>query len=181
MVEFVKVCGIKNRQEAEYAIECGFTAIGVVFHRQSKRYVDFERGKEIARFCKGNILTVAVGIDFKEVEVVADCFDYVQLYRYTPLPNLIYASHKKPENEPFKYFLYDMGRGDGRFRGFPNWLKNVNYPVILAGGLNPLNVGEVVQKYSPFGVDVSSGVETEGVKDLNKMKQFIEEVKYAGK
>lgn len=181
MVDFIKVCGITNIKEVEYAIECGYTAVGVVFHRQSKRFVNFEKGMEIARFCKGKILTVAVGIDYGEVESVAEYFDFVQLYNFMPLPTLIYASDKKPSHNNFKFFLYDKGKGDGKFREFPEWLKNTDFPVILAGGLNPLNVRDVVQTYSPFGVDVSSGVEANGVKDFNKMKQFIKEVRYAGK
>ena len=177
MVEFIKVCGIKSLTDAEYAIESGFTAIGVVFHKKSKRFVDYEKGREIAKFCKGKILTVAVGIDYREVEPVAEYFDFVQLYNFIPLPNLIFASDKKPSRSNFKFFLYDKGKGDGKFREFPQWLNDADFPVILAGGLNPRNVGEVVRKILPFGVDVSSGVETNGVKDFDKMQQFVKEVK----
>ncbi len=179
MVEFLKVCGIKSLTDAEYAIESGFTAIGVVFHKKSKRFVDFEKAKKIAEFCKGKIQTVAVGINYREVEPAAKFFDFVQLYEYLPLKNLIFASSRKPSVEKFKFFLYDKGMGDGKFRQFPEWLEKADYPVILAGGLSPENVGEVVKKYSPVGVDVSSGVETNGVKDFEKMKQFVKEVRNA--
>jgi phosphoribosylanthranilate isomerase len=51
------------------------------------------------------------------------------------------------------------------------------YPVIVAGGLDPYNVREVIGKLKPWGVDVSSGVETEGAKDMAKLKKFVEEAK----
>lgn len=56
-------------------------------------------------------------------------------------------------------------------------VRELSVPVILAGGLNPSNVGEAVKKVRPYAVDVSSGVETDGIKDASKMAAFVREVR----
>ena len=72
--------------------------------------------------------------------------------------------------------LFDAGAGDGK--GF-NWklLENVKRPYFLAGGLDPENVRDAVERLRPFGVDVSSGIETDGVKDALKMERFVARVR----
>ncbi len=60
---------------------------------------------------------------------------------------------------------------------YQKWAKEAGIPLIVAGGLKPDNVGELIGAYHPDGVDVSSGVETDGVKDILLIKAFIERVR----
>ncbi|BBH20982.1 N-(5'-phosphoribosyl)anthranilate isomerase [Paenibacillus baekrokdamisoli] len=55
----------------------------------------------------------------------------------------------------------------------------IGVPLYVAGGLHPDNVGELLENYTPSGVDVSSGVETEGIKDIDKIRRFVERVNQA--
>ncbi|AOZ91361.1 phosphoribosylanthranilate isomerase [Paenibacillus crassostreae] len=57
------------------------------------------------------------------------------------------------------------------------WCEEHNIPLFVAGGLQPSNVGELITNYHPYGVDVSSGVESNGLKDIEKIKAFVERVK----
>ena len=72
--------------------------------------------------------------------------------------------------------LLDSGTGTGNTF---DWtiIRDIGRDYFLAGGLNPSNVGEAVLKYHPFAVDVSSGVETEKVKDSEKIKLFAQAVR----
>ena len=74
--------------------------------------------------------------------------------------------------------LLDAGAGDGKTFDW-SWLAGVTRPYFLAGGLNPENAAEAVRKLKPFAADVSSGVETDGFKDIIKMRAFVSAVKGA--
>ena len=83
---------------------------------------------------------------------------------------------EKAKSSTADYILLDAGAGDGmRF----NWdlLQGFDRPYFLAGGLNPENVKEAITKLHPYGVDVSSGIETDGYKDPEKMREFVHNVR----
>jgi len=90
---------------------------------------------------------------------------------------------RRARSYPADVILFDTyvsGSQGGTGRAF-DWDHVVDHglevPVILAGGLNPRNVGAAVQRVRPWGVDVSSGVETNGEKDPDKMARFVQEVR----
>jgi phosphoribosylanthranilate isomerase len=174
---FIKVCGLKTKKQIDKAIEYGYDAIGVVTYAKSIRYCPTEEAIELAIHAKGKIKSFVVGLTYGDVENVADAFDYTQIYEAKPVPNLALASKDVPPPDlNYEYFFYDASTGSGVFKQIPGWVKDMTGKVIVAGGLNKENVCSVIRDIKPFGVDVSSGVEKNGVKDLRLMKEFIEAV-----
>ena len=171
---FVKVCGIKNFHEIEWAIELGYSAIGIVVYNKSKRFVDYNRAIKLLKFAKGKIKSVVVSIHQRDVLKFKNIADFIQCYEQCYVKNFIYATDMEPDFQNFKNILFDSSRGRGEFKKFPEWIKKYREKLIIAGGLNPENVINVIEEIKPFGIDVSSGVEINGKKDFEKMRQFIE-------
>lgn len=174
---FTKVCGLKTNEQIDKAIEYGYDAIGIVVYAKSKRYCPPEDAIKLAKYAKGRIKSFVVGLTYSDVEEAAAAFDYTQIYEIKQVPNLVLASKETPPNDlKYKYFVYDASIGSGVFKNFPEWLKKAPDKLLVAGGLNKDNVCDVIRNVQPFGVDVSSGVEKDGVKDLIMMKEFIDAV-----
>jgi phosphoribosylanthranilate isomerase len=173
---FIKICGLKRLEEIDQAVELGYSAIGIVLHPESKRFVEKSHAMELAAHAGERILKVAVAKRFADLKDLSSHFDYIQVYEEIEAPNLIYAGGSLPENLEFRYFLYDISTGSGEFEEFPPWLKSLSDRLILAGGLDSGNVRRVIETFRPFGVDVSSGVEEDGRKSFVLMKEFIDEV-----
>ncbi len=74
------------------------------------------------------------------------------------------------------FLLLDAGRGEGGSFDW-GWLRDFSRPYFLAGGLTADNVGRAVESIRPYGVDVSSAIETDGVKDFRKMAAFVQAVR----
>jgi phosphoribosylanthranilate isomerase len=182
---FIKICGITTPRQIDWALELGYDAIGFVLYEKSKRYLHQDAFEGLARYAKGKIKTVAVSKDFADLTDAADLVDYVQFYKGSGFENLednkiILSGDKIFSDKNFSYFIYDLSCGSGEFKDFPESFDIPKDKLILSGGLNSENVYQVIKKYRPFGVDVSSGVENqEGKKDFNLMKEFIKEVRKA--
>lgn len=92
-----------------------------------------------------------------------------------------------PYVDAFLLDTYDPVAGGGSGKTFPwetiphvrDWARRAGRPLMIAGGLHGNNIGELLERYAPDGVDVSSGVETDGVKDPDKIRIFVERVKQA--
>ncbi|OPL09487.1 MAG: hypothetical protein AVO33_06745 [delta proteobacterium ML8_F1] len=196
----VKICGIQDIATARIAREGGADYLGFVFARSSRR-VSPRMAREIIADLPGDILKVGVFVNAPLEEVLATAdfcgLDLVQLhgqerygdYRRCPYP-VVKSVTVKPDSAGdllevprADYLLFDtyhktLAGGSGS--SF-NWkiLKDarVDAPYFLAGGLSVHNVSEAVFQLRPYGVDVSSGVETRGIKDPEKIIAFIKKVK----
>ncbi len=177
---FVKVCGITSPEQIDWAVELGYSAIGVVLHGPSLRYRQPDAARKLALHARGRISTVAVGVTFDEVAECLPDFDFAQIYDFFPGDRMILAGDSEDRSRAGALFLYDTSRGSGNPGEFPAWLHDVRERLIISGGLDPGTVAGVIREYRPFGVDVSSGVESvRGIKDYRLMKQFISEVRNA--
>ncbi len=175
---FVKVCGLRTTEQIDKAIEYGYDAIGVVTYHKSIRYCPTEQAIALAEHARGKIKSFVVGLHHSDVKDAAPAFDYTQIYEKKQVPNLALASKERPPvSLDYDYFFFDASIGSGVFEEFPPWVQEEAKDIILAGGLTPGNVAGIIQRIRPFGVDVSSGVEIDGVKDFHLMKQFIDAVR----
>jgi phosphoribosylanthranilate isomerase len=193
----VKICGITDLTTALAAIDYGADALGFVF-AESKRKITVTKAKEIIKHLPDEILKVGVFVNETKtkIEEIASSvgLTHVQLHGdETPAFSnslsfpVIKAvsvhdneSLQEIENYSCRYVLLDGPKG--KYRGGNglsfDWdsfsASNIkNKKVILAGGLHEDNVAEAIKLIKPDMVDVSSGVETEGKKDLNKIQSFI--------
>ncbi|HOT45952.1 MAG TPA: hypothetical protein PLM53_15165 [Spirochaetota bacterium] len=177
---FIKVCGITAFEQVDWAIDLGYSAIGVVLHSRSVRYRPADYARKLAQYARGKISAVAVGVTFDEVAECYQDFDFAQVYEPCGYDRVILAGDLEERSRDGVLFLYDSSRGSGETAAFPSWLHDVRERLIISGGLNADSVAGVIREYRPFGVDVSSGVEAvRGTKDYRLMKQFITEVRNA--
>lgn len=190
----VKICGITNIEDALSAVELGADALGFVF-APSPRQVTHEKAKEIIKKLPPWISTVGVFVNEKPERILQMDLDWIQLHgEESPdycrelgrkIVKTIRVKEKSSLEKIPEYSVagilldtYDPALSGGTGKGF-NWdlaieAKKFGKPIILAGGLNPENVAEAIKRVQPYGVDISSGVESSpGKKDYEKMKQFI--------
>lgn len=173
---YVKVCGLTKVEQVEWAIELGYDAIGLMQAQKSKRLIDVETARMLAEHAAGRIDTFAVGMTLDEVAPLIHVVDTVQLYEHADVASLALASDTPPDSTAgLDFWFYDASHGTGTYTEVPDWVSQVDARFILAGGLHPGNVAQVVSQYQPDGIDVSSGVESApGIKTYDLMKQFID-------
>ncbi|ASN07223.1 phosphoribosylanthranilate isomerase [Virgibacillus necropolis] len=196
----VKTCGIMTKEAADTAVQTGADFIGFVF-APSKRYMTADQAAEIAKTIPQSVKKVGVFVNetAESITSIAEKvgLDYIQLHGDEPadfaeqLPySIIKAFPATPDSfaqikdYPCDYYLIDSPFGSNRGGNGTmfDWaiLKELNLDtnkLILAGGLTPENVQQAISLTEPIGVDVSSGIETNGSKDLSKIKNFIVKAK----
>ncbi|HDR4906759.1 TPA: phosphoribosylanthranilate isomerase [Bacillus cereus] len=202
----VKICGITDMETAKRACEYGADALGFVF-AESKRKITPKRAEEIIQELPVNVLKIGVFVN-ESVEVIQKIADecgltHVQLHgdednyqiRRLNIPSIkslgvtSESDMKNAQGYETDYILFDSPKekfhgGNGKTFSWEllgHMPKELRKKTILAGGLNALNIEEAIRTVRPYMVDVSSGVETEGKKDVEKIKQFIIKAKECSK
>ena len=197
----IKLCGLTRPCDIEWVNALTPDYIGFVFARRSRRFVSSERAKALRDGLDSGISAVGVFVN-EAPEVVSALLndgvvdiaqlhggedeDYIQALRALTDRPLIQAFRidgvhdlKRARASSADHILLDHGAG-GTGSAF-DWtiLKGFDRPCFLAGGLGPDNVAQAVKALRPFAVDVSSGIETDGVKDVMKMTAFVNAVRNA--
>ena len=198
---WVKMCGMQTAAAARAAEEAGADYIGFIFAQGSRRYVAPETAHEIAREMQ-RVKKVGVFVDapMAEVNQIADAvgLDYVQLHGHETAE--IARMAERPVIKAYRYGddfdaeaanvypaeiilvdSYVKGAAGGTGLAF-HWqeaareIARVTKPVLIAGGITAANVREAVETFHPFGIDVSGGLEEDGVKSKAKITAFMEAV-----
>lgn len=194
----IKLCGITRSCEIEVVNELKPEYIGFVFAKKSKRFVTPELASTLKRELSDDIQTVGVFVN-EPVEQVAKLLrehvidlaqlhgsendDYIRTLRKLTNKTIIKAFRIQQESDlaviescSADYVLLDSGAGSGETFEW-NLIKNIQRPFFLAGGLDTSNARKAVKEIHPFAVDVSSGIETNGLKDKEKMTAFVAAVR----
>lgn len=188
----VKVCGITTLEDALYASKLGAYAIGFVFHKHSKRYIEPHEARRIARQMPPLLIKVGVFVEQEEDEIsrIMDFvgLDRIQVYRDVRRidPAVVIRayrvkSHKdveEAEASPLFPLLDSYSEGYGGSGKAFDWelIKGFKRPFILAGGIGLWNVEKALE-ISPYAIDVASGLEeSPGRKDRRKMEAFFQRI-----
>jgi phosphoribosylanthranilate isomerase len=195
MTIWVKICGLSTESAVDAAVEAGANAVGFVFHSASPRNVTPEKARQLAQRVPAGIQTVAVTRHPSSAQVEAvlkifkptlwqsDAADFAEWVMPPWLEILpVLRSGLLPATPLPSRCLYESAASGQGVRA--DWEEATRLArqcqLILAGGLDPDSVAEAVARVRPFGVDVSSGVESAaGVKDLGKIRAFIEAARAA--
>ena len=189
----VKICGLSTKEAVKTAVSAGADYIGFVF-APSKRQVTVEQATELAKFIPSHIQKVGVFVSPSRAELLEAVdkvgLDLVQVHGQVAddlFEDLPCASIQAVQvdgdghvpNSQADYLLFDAPvAGSGQTFDWGRLdTTELAQPFFIAGGLNEDNVARAIQHFSPFAVDVSSGVETDGQKDHEKIRRFIERVK----
>lgn len=193
----VKICGLTRLEDVEAVNALMPDMAGFVFYRPSLRCVSRDAARELGSGLSPSIVKVGVFVD-EDPQVIADLvgsgiIDAVQLHgvedgayihglrRLVDVPIIKTFLVRGPRDigaanrSDADCVLLDAGMGSGMTFDW-SLLDGMERDYILSGGLNPGNIRDAVEMLHPYGVDVSSGVETDGRKDPSKMSAFLRTV-----
>ncbi|WP_429951196.1 phosphoribosylanthranilate isomerase [Enterococcus sp. AZ170] len=192
-----KICGLKTKEHVDLAVTSGADYLGFVF-AESKRRITPEKAKEITVNVPRKVKKIGVFVSpsYEEVETIIQQanLDMVQIHgalmtekvsvpviRAIPVNHAVQAAlSQEPETE---FLLFDAPPqkfvgGNGEVFDWQQLDTSIikNKKVFIAGGLTAENVLQAKKRFNPYAVDVSSGVETNGVKDPAKIVAFLKKV-----
>jgi phosphoribosylanthranilate isomerase len=181
----IKICGLFREQDVEFVNEALPDFIGFVFVEDRKRFVDAKKAESLKKNLSKKIISVGVFIQAKIPDIVSlhkngiiemiqlhgnESDEYVEELKTKTDAEIIRVGHEK-----CSYILLDSATpGSGKPFDWSS-LKGLDLSknVFLAGGINLENIEEAL-KFNPYAVDVSSGAETNGVKDREKIFKLVE-------
>jgi phosphoribosylanthranilate isomerase len=201
----VKICGITNLADAQAAVEAGADVLGFIFYEKSPRHIAIPAAAKISKQLPPFVLRVGVFVNASEELVrhaIGECglgllqfhgdetpefctqFGLMSMKAFRIRDAESLKALTKYPTEAWLLDAYSAENPGGTGEQF-NWdlaveAQKFGKPVFLAGGLTPENVAAAVRKVQPFGVDVSSGVESSpGKKNHAKVRAFIANVRQA--
>ena len=190
----IKFCGMRRAEDIAALNELKPDFAGFILAKGFKRTISYETAAELGKLIDPEIKKVGVFVN-DDVETVAELVkkgiidipqlhgdedeEYIAKLRTLCDAEIIKVFKIKTEEDVSKaaassadYILLDAGTGEGKTFEW-QLIKELKRPYILAGGLDADNIAEAVKTLRPWGVDVSSGIETNGYKDPEKMRRFM--------
>lgn len=183
----VKICGLRTVEDARKVNALLPEYVGLVFAPSSRRRVTLATAREIKAALAPEIQVVGVFVNqtVSEIATLADAgvIDLVQLHgeetsregiELPVIKSVAIGGEVSDELPQFADYLLLDTATPGAGKTF-NWrlAKRIKTPYFLAGGLNETNITQAIEMLHPYCVDVSSGVETDGAKDIKKIRRFI--------
>jgi phosphoribosylanthranilate isomerase len=200
---FVKFCGLRYKQDIITAIEIGVSAVGFIFYKKSKRYISPDKASHLSHILSGSpIAKVGVFVDASAEEIkgisTTAGLDYIQIYDHELIPSLrgflpLLIAYRIRDAEDLdrvappaggdlilldSYHPVQYGGTGTPFK----WEYLKEFPclnrTVVAGGIDQHSLPELLRTITPYGIDVSSGIEFEpGIKSDSKMKSLITTLK----
>ena len=186
----IKICGLTRRADVELAVSLGANHVGFVIYPGSRRFVPPERLPELTRGLPPHVGKVGVFVDATRDEILRAAelggLDIVQLHGHESadfalslgFPRVWKATYDR--DFPAERLVCDApSGGSGKFGDHVKAAELARQrPVMLAGGITPLNAAALIARVGPAGIDLAGGVESApGVKDEFKMRQLFQNVK----
>ena len=200
-LSFIKICGITRLEDAEAAVAAGANALGFVFWTKSARFIEPGKAREIVATLPPSVTPIGVFVDQPSDEVNAVVLQvglgavqlhgheneaYVKTMTRPVVKAVAVGAESAPsiDNWPSEVTVlldvHDPVKKGGTGRTI-DWTVAAEIAkrrnIVLAGGLAPENVADAIARVRPYGIDVSSGVETQpGIKDHERIKALFEAV-----